>query len=170
MESEDSRRNYWRTGGAKTAEVDDYLAGSESHLEDGASVPSLRQRGKLNGTGAPKALYFCIFFYLIKKKKKKKKKNRGKQREKANTPHDNGDPGNRKMKDVMGTEIIKTGIWEYNMTGILTDERRYGNLNTTEWNDKNFMRSSGETGKMKIGNLTIDVYNMNEITGSKLRK
>ena len=31
---------------ARTAETDDLLTGSESHLEDGASVPSLRQTRK----------------------------------------------------------------------------------------------------------------------------
>ena len=86
----------------KRRKVDELEAGSESHLEDGASVPSLKRRRK----------------------------------------EENLETRRREAKDGTGTEIIKTGIPECNMTGILTDERRYGNSNTKEWNDKNFKRRS----------------------------
>ena len=56
------------------------------------------------------------------------------------------------------------------MTGVLTDERRYGNSETKEWNYRNFERRSRGTSKMKIGNLTVGVHNTSEISGTKLRK
>ena len=56
------------------------------------------------------------------------------------------------------------------MTGVLTDERRYGNSETKEWNNKNFKRRSRETGKMKIRNLTVRIHNTSEISGAKLGK
>ena len=83
---------------------------------------------------------------------------------------ENQETDRRKAKDGTGMKIIKTGILKYNMTGILTDERRDGNSETKEWNDKNFKRRSTETGKIKIRNLTVDVYNTREIKGTKLRK
>ena len=47
----------------------------------------------------------------------------------------------RNTKDVTGIKIIKTGIvLKYNMTGMLTDERRYGNSKTKRWNDKNLKK------------------------------
>ena len=54
------------------------------------------------------------------------------------------------------------------MTGVLINQRRYGNSETKEWNDTNFKRRSRETGKMKIGNLTVGVHNTSEISGTKL--
>ena len=36
----------------------------------------------------------------------------------------------KKAKDGTSTRIIKAGILEYNMTGMLTDKRRYGNSET----------------------------------------
>ena len=66
---------------------------------------------------------------------------------------DNQETERRKAKDKTGT-----GIMEYNMTQVLTDEKRYGNSETKDWNDKNFIRSK-KTGKMKIGNLTVGLHN-----------
>ena len=66
-----------------------------------------------------------------------------------------------------GTGIIKIGILEHKMTGMLTDERRYENSDTKEWNDKNFKRRSRETAEMKIGNFTVGKHNM---SGTKLGK
>ena len=43
------------------------------------------------------------------------------------------------------------------MPGMFTDERRYGSLETNEWNDKSFKRSR-ETDKIKIGNSIVGVY------------
>ena len=56
------------------------------------------------------------------------------------------------------------------MTGVLTDETRYGNSETKEWNYPNFKRRSRETGKMKIGNLTLGVHDTSEISGTKFGK
>ena len=38
----------------------------------------------------------------------------------------------RKAKNGTGTGIIKTGILEYNMMGIMTNEKRYGNSEKKE--------------------------------------
>ena len=88
----------------------------------------------------------------------------GNSEKKAYTPHGNGKPGNRKKegKRWNGSGIKKIGILEYNVTGMLIDERRYGNLETKECNDKNFKIRSREIGKMKIGNCTVCVHNTSE--------
>ena len=61
---------------------------------------------------------------------------------------ENQETEERKAKDETGTGIIKTKILKYNMTRILSDERRYGNSKTKEWNDTNFKRRSRETVKI----------------------
>ena len=43
--------NWRQTGRAGTTETNDLLTSSKSHLEDGASVPCLRQRGKQQEKG-----------------------------------------------------------------------------------------------------------------------
>ena len=75
----------------------------------------------------------------------------------------------RKAKHGTGSVITKTGILEYNMTGMLTDEKRYENSDTKEWNDINFKRRS-ITFETKIGNLTVSIHNTSEISGTKLGK
>ena len=72
--------------------------GFESHLEDGASAPSLKQREKT-----------------------------ARNRDTRHMETKNLETGRRKAKYRTGTGIIKTTILEYNMTGMLTDERGYGN-------------------------------------------
>ena len=98
------------------------------------------------------------------------KRETARKRHKCRMETENQEIERRKMKDRMGTGIMKTGILEYNMTRMLTDERRYGKLETKEWNDKNFKRRSRETNKLKIGNWTVGVHHTSEISGTKLGK
>ena len=81
---------------------------------------------------------------------------------------ENQETEKRKANDGTGAGKLKIGILEYNMMGMLTDESRYENSETNEWNDTNFKRTSRETGKMKIGNSTVGVHNTSEISGTKL--
>ena len=112
------------TGKPRKPSWDDLSTGSESHLEDGASVPSVRQKGKA-----------------------------------ARKRH------TRRMETQnLETEKWKTEILEYNMTGMLTNETRYGSSETKERNNKNFKKKNKEIGKMKIENLTVGVHNTNEIS------
>ena len=91
MESElaaqqiESKREDQEQSGRK---ADDLLLGIESHLEDGATMPSLRQRGKHRGKG----------IHATRKGR-------------------NLETEGRKAEDGTGKGIIETGILEYNMTG-----------------------------------------------------
>ena len=83
---------------------------------------------------------------------------------------ENQEKERRKVKDGTNMRIIKTRILEYNLTGMLTDERRYEKSEPNEWNDDNFKKRSKETGKIKIGDYPVGVHNTSEISGTKLKR
>ena len=76
----------------------------------------------------------------------------------------------RAEPQAKGETRIKTRILEYNLTGMLTDERRYEKSEPNEWNDDNFKKRSKETGKIKIGDYPVGVHNTSEISGTKLKR